>query len=65
MVCYISPERSNKLTWLPFQKIQPKGSPSFQDREETTTPPEKKNSNMGHGGSKYLQKTSPSAISTL
>ena len=26
----ISPDGSNELIWLPLQKIQPKGAPSFQ-----------------------------------
>ena len=39
----ISPDRSNKLTWLPLQKIQPKGAPNIQTRDKTSkTPGEKK-----------------------
>ena len=31
----ISPDGYNKLTWLPLQKIQPKGAPNIQTRGET------------------------------
>ena len=61
----ISPDRPNELTWLPLQKIQPKGAFSIQNRDETTKPPGGRNSNMGHGGSKDLQKALPSVASTL
>ena len=35
----ISPDGSNKVKWLPLQKIQPKGPPSIQTRDETTKTP--------------------------
>ena len=63
-VC-ISPDGSNKLTWLPLRKIGPKGSPSLWDRDERTKMPGGRNSNTGHGGSKDLQKTPPSVTSTF
>ena len=50
----ISPDRSNKHSWLPLWKIRPKGAPSLQNRGETTNIPGGRNSNMGHGGSKDL-----------
>ena len=58
----ISPDGSNKL--FP-QKIRPKGAPDIQNGNETTRTPGRRNSNMGHGGSKDLQKALPSAASTL
>ena len=57
----ISPDGSNKL--FP-QKIRPKGVPNIQNGDETRTPGGR-NSNMGPGGSKDLQKAPPSAASTL
>ncbi|KAM9667981.1 uncharacterized protein ACBT57_007699 isoform 1-T1 [Dama dama] len=53
---------SNKL--FP-RNIRPKGAPDFQNGDETTRTPGGRNSNMGHGGSKDLQKAPPSAASTL
>ena len=61
----ISPDGSNELTWLPLQKIQPKGARSIQNGDETTRIPGRRNSNMGHVGSKDLQKAPPSAASPL
>ena len=45
-VCYISPDRSNKLTWLPLQKIRPKGSPAFEieTKQQPTLKKKKKKS---------------------
>ena len=62
-VC-ISPDGSNELTWLPLQKIQPKGAPGIQNGDETRTPGGR-NSSTGHGSSKDLQEAPPSAASTL
>ena len=45
----ISPDGFNEPTWLPLQKIQPKGAPSIQITDETTKTPERKNSNTSHG----------------
>ena len=50
----ISPDGSNKLTWLPLRKIRPKGAPGLQNADGTTRTPGGRNSNMGHGGSKDL-----------
>ena len=36
----ISPDGSNELTWLPLEKIRPKGAPGLQNRDETTKPQE-------------------------
>ena len=36
----ISPDGSNELIWLSLQKIQPKGAPNIQTRDETTKTPE-------------------------
>ena len=58
-VC-ISPDGSNKLTWLFPQKIQPQGALSIQNGDETRTPGER-NSNTGQGGSKDLQEALPLA----
>ena len=35
----ISPDGSSELTWLPLRKIQPKGAPNIQTRDETTKTP--------------------------
>ena len=51
-VC-ISPDGSNKH--FP-RNILPKGAPDIQNGDKTTSTPAGRNSNMGHGGSKYLQK---------
>ena len=60
----ISPDRPNELTWLPLQKIQPKGAFSIQNRDETTQPPRERNSNTNHGSSKHLQEAPPLTSST-
>ena len=51
----ISPDGSNELTWLPLQKICPKGGSGIQNEDETKKPAEGRNSNTGHGGSENLQ----------
>ena len=61
----ISPDGSNELTWLPLQKIRPKGAPGLQNGDGTTRTPGGRNSNTGHGGSKDLQEAPPSAASPL
>ena len=61
----ISPDGFNELTWLPLWNIRPKGAPGLQDRGHTTKTPGGRNSNMGHCGSKDLQKAPPSATSNL
>ena len=61
----ISPDGSNKLTWLPLQKIRLKGAPGLQNGDGTTKTPGGRNSNMGHAGSNDLQETSPSVASPL
>ena len=61
----ISPDGSNKLTWLPLQKIRLKGAPGLQNGEGTTKTPGGRNSNMGHGGSKDILETPPSVASPL
>ena len=61
----ISPDGSNKLTWLPLRKIRPKGAPGLQNADGTTRTPGGRNSNMGHGSSKDLQEAPPSAASPL
>ena len=44
----ISPDGSNELTWLPLQKIRPKGGPSLQNGDRSTKTPGGRNSNTGH-----------------
>ena len=61
----ISPDVSNELTWLPLQKIQPKGTPSIQTRDETAKTPGGKNSNTSHGDFKNSQKRLHSTSLTL
>ena len=61
----IFPDGSNKLNWLPLQKICPRGASDVQNKDEKTKLPGGRNSNTGHGGSKDLQKAPPSAASTL
>ena len=61
----ISLDGSNELTWLSLQKIQPKGAPSIQTRDETTKTPGGKNSNTSHGDFKNFQKTPHSTSLTL
>ena len=53
----ISPDGSNKLIWLPLQKIQPKGAPNIQTRDNTTKTSGRRNSNTSHGDFKNFQKT--------
>ena len=36
----VSPDRSNELTWLPLQKIQPKGAPAFKLETKQQKPQE-------------------------
>ena len=55
----ISPDGSNKLTWLPLWKIQPKGAPRLQNRDKTTKTPGGRNPNTGHGGPKDHRKRHP------
>ena len=52
----ISPGGSNELIWFPLWKIQPKGAPSVQTRDETTKTPRGRNCNTSHGGFKNFQK---------
>ena len=61
----ISPDGSNELTWLPLQKIRPKGAPGLQNGDGTTRTPGERNSNTGHGGSKDHQEAPSSAASPL
>ena len=51
----ISPDGSNELTWLPLQKIRPKGAPNIQTRDETTKTPGRRNSSTSHGSFKNFQ----------
>ena len=51
----ISPDGSNELTWLPLQKICPKGASGIQNKDETKKPLGGRNSNTGHGSSENLQ----------
>ena len=57
----ISPDGSKELTWLPLQKIWPKGAPNIQTRDETRG----RNSNTSHGSFKNFQKAPHSISSTL
>ena len=43
-----SPDGSNKFIWLPLQKIQPKGDPNIQTRDETAKTPGRRNSITSH-----------------
>ena len=61
----ISPDGSNELTRLPLQKIQPKGAPSIQTRDETTKTPEGRNSNTSHGGFKKFPKNATLNVTDL
>ena len=61
----ISPHGSNELTWLPLQKIRPKGAPNIQTRDETTKTSEGKISGTSHGGFKNFQKMPHSTSLTL
>ena len=53
----ISPDRSNKISWLPLQKIHPRGATDIQDREEMAKSSRGKISSTSHGGFKIFQKT--------
>ena len=61
----ISPHGSNELTWLPLQKIRPKGAPNIQTRDETTKTPGRRNSSTSHGSFKNFQKALHLTSSTL
>ena len=61
----ISPDGANELIWLPLQKIQPKGPPSIQTRDNTTKTSGRRNSNTSHGDYKNFQKTLHSMSPTL
>ena len=61
----ISPDGFNELTWLPLQKIRPKGAPNIQTRDETTKTPRGRNSNTSHDNFKNFQKILHSMSSTL
>ena len=61
----ISPDGSNELTWLPLQKIQPKGAPNIQTRDDTTKTSGRRNSDTSHGNFKNFQKTLHSTSPTL
>ena len=61
----ISPDGFNELIWLPFWKIQLKGNPNIQTRDETTKSPRGRNPNTSHGRFKNFQKTPHTASSTL
>ena len=52
----ISPGGSNELIWFPLRKIQPKGAPSVQTRDETTKIPRGRNYNTIQGSFKNFQK---------
>ena len=53
----ISPDRSNKISWLPLRKICPRGATNIQDREETAKYSGGKISSTSHGGFKNFQET--------
>ena len=61
----IFPDVSNELTWLPLQKIQPKGAPSIQTSDKTTKTPGGKNFNTSHVDFKNFQKMPHSTSPTL
>jgi len=61
----VFPQMDPTNSWLPLQKIQPKGAPGLQNRDKTTKTPGGRNSNTGHGGSKDLQEAPPLETSTL
>ena len=44
----ISPDGFNELIWLPFWKIQLKGNPNIQTRDETTKTPGGRNTSTSH-----------------
>ena len=60
----ISPDGSNKLSWLPLWKIHPKGASGVQNKDKKTKPPGGRNSSTSHGGSKTLQEAPPLTSST-
>ena len=51
----ISPDGSNKISWLPLQKICPRGVTDIQDREETVKSPGGGVSSTRHGSFKNFQ----------
>ena len=61
----ISPDRPNEISWLPLQKIRPRGDTSIQDREETVKSPGGGVSSTSHGDFKIFQETPHLRSSTL
>ena len=61
----ISPDRPNEISWLPLQKIRPRGDTSIQDREETVKSPGGGVSSTSHGDFKNFQETPHLRSSTL
>ena len=57
MLVFPQMDPTNFFPW----KIRPKGAHDIQNGDETRTPGGR-NSNMGHGGSKDLQKAPPLAL---
>ena len=61
----ISPDGPNEISWLPLQKIHPRGATSIQDREEMAKSPGGGVSSTSHGDFKNFQETPHSRSSTL
>ena len=61
----ISPAGSNEISWLPFQKICPRGATGIQDREEMAKSPGGGDSSTSHGGFKNFQEAPHSTSLTL
>ena len=61
----ISPDRPNEISWLPLQKIHPRGATSIQDREEMAKSPGGGVSSTSHGNFKTFQEMLHLRSSTL
>ena len=61
----ISPDGPNEISWLPLQKIHPRGATSIQDREEMAKSPGGGVSSTSHGNFKTFQEMLHLRSSTL